>query len=191
MPAHHFFDRYRIGRGAGCGVDDGSHFPEVVWSENAGRHNREHLRVGGVKVVEAVDGSATYAKYFTRPDRATTSVHGPGQYARKPVDGLFISVMTVRDGHPRSGRHVKFEGRDRTTGCLALDQESNRQRPNTDLFACPACHLFPSHQVMITRHFLGKAGAGDGPRNPRMVGRSAHTNPIRELRRLSPKSGHE
>lgn len=69
MAAHPFCDSRRIGRGAGCGVDEGSHFPEVVWSENAQRDHGEPLRAGGMKVVEAVDGSATEAKGSTRTNR--------------------------------------------------------------------------------------------------------------------------
>lgn len=133
---HNFGDRRRIGRTAGSSYHDGRDFAEVIRAEDARSHNREHRRVGGARVVEAVDRPASDAKNLARADVGSSPFHGESQYALKSVDCLLVGVMTVRDRHFRSSRDIELEHRDGPSRRLALEQEANCQPPNPDLFSC-------------------------------------------------------
>ena len=124
MAAHHLGDGRRVGRTAGRCLGNCRDFAEIVGTKDARSDDREHLGVGCVAVVEAVDRSPRYAQHLARTDSDSSPVDRKGQHAMKPVDGLLISVMAVRDGYLRSRRDIKFEHRDRTARLLTLQPES-------------------------------------------------------------------
>src|SRR5215208_5741120 len=144
VASHHFGERRRVGRAVSCGLDNGSHLAEVVKAEDARSDDGEHLRVDLMVVVEAVDDSARNAQHLARTDLGLLSVDRPGQYALKTVDRLLVTVMAVRNGHSGLGWDVEFEDCDRTSRRLALQYESNRQLPDTDLFAWARRHAYSS-----------------------------------------------
>jgi hypothetical protein len=124
VASHHFDERCGVGRAASSGLDHGSHLAEVVRAEDARGDDREHLRVNAMIVVEAVDDSARDAQHLARAYLGLSSVERPAQRALKPVDRLFVTVMTVCDRHSGCGRNVKLEEGDGTSRLLALKQES-------------------------------------------------------------------
>src|SRR5215218_3454221 len=135
MASHHFSERCGVGRAASCGLDDGDHLAEVARAEDAGADDREHLRVDSMIVVEAVDDSPRNAQHLARADVGLSSVERPGQHALKPVDRLLVTVMAVCARHSGSGRDIELEDCYGTSRHLALEQESDRQLPDPDLFA--------------------------------------------------------
>src|SRR5215210_7842117 len=142
MALHHFGERYGVRRAASCGLDDGGHLAEVVRAEDAGADDRKHRRVDLMVVVEAVDDSPRDTEHLARTDLGLFSVERPGQHALKPVDRLLVTVMAVRDGHSGSGWNVELEDCDGTSRRLALEQESDRQLPDPDLFDWARCHAY-------------------------------------------------
>src|SRR5215204_1377010 len=95
-------------------------------------------------VVEAVDDSPRDAQHLARADLGLFSVERPAQHALKPVDRLLITVMAVRDGNSGCGWDVELEDCDRTSRRLSLEQESDRQLPDTDLFGRARRHAYSS-----------------------------------------------
>src|SRR5581483_7487788 len=96
----------------------------------------QRLRAELRMVVEAVDDAARYAEGLAGLNVDLPVRHGPGQDAIESIDRLLVAVVAVRDGDVRAGRNLELEDRDRTTGCRALEDEPNGQRPDRDLFTC-------------------------------------------------------
>jgi hypothetical protein len=93
--AAHYFHAGRSVRGAaGSRLDYGGDFAEVVRTKDAGGHNRQHFRLAGPKIVEAMDSSARDAEHFPWPNVGLSPSYDKGQDAREPVDSLLIVVMT-------------------------------------------------------------------------------------------------
>ena len=101
------------------------------------------------RVVELVDGAAGDAERLAGADVGRVALDRPGQDALEPVDRLLVAVVAVRGRDLRPGRDVELEHRDRPAGLLALDQESDRQRPDLDLFARARRHRLLSRAVMV------------------------------------------
>jgi hypothetical protein len=83
--AHGLGERSEVGRASGGSVDDGGEVAEVLRAEDAGADDRERLRVGVVRVVEAMDDPARdqesvagWAGWYAEPMRlqATRSALG-------------------------------------------------------------------------------------------------------------------
>src|SRR5215204_4041273 len=156
VASHHFADRCGVWRAAGCCLEDLGHIAEVVGAEDAGAYDREHLRVGLMIVVEAVDHSAGDAQHIARADVDLLSVELPAQHAFEPVDRLLITVMAVRARHPGSGCDVELEDCDGTSRGLALQPEPNRHPPDSDLFVRSRQHEYPfCSQVLPRGSFYG------------------------------------
>ena len=58
MPAHDLAQSGEIRRAAGCSVEDGGDFAEVVGAQDSGCHDRERLCIDVDCVVELVDSAA-------------------------------------------------------------------------------------------------------------------------------------
>ena len=67
---------------------------------------------GSVKIVEAVDRSARDAERVAGADFDFASFEREGEDAVDAVEGLLVGVVTVRDGHLRSGGDVELEDGD-------------------------------------------------------------------------------
>lgn len=93
-----------------------------------------------MKVVKAVHCSARDAKRIAWPDFMWAALQRDRQYAREAVDRFLVSVMTVRDRNLRPNRYVELKHGNRPTRCITLDQKTNRQLSDPDLF------LRASHQ---------------------------------------------
>src|SRR5215203_695738 len=154
VASHHFADRCGVWRAAGCRLEDVGHIAEVVGAEDAGGDDREHLRVGLMIVVEAVDHPARDAQHIARADVDPLSVERPAQHAFEPVDRLLITVMAVRARHPGSGRDVELEDRDGTSRRLALEPESDRHPPDPDLFVWHRHHESPFRSQVLPRGYF-------------------------------------
>jgi hypothetical protein len=85
--------------------------------------------------VEAVDHAARNAERLARADVGLLSIQRQSEHPSEPVDRLLVTVMTVRRRYLRSGRNVELENGDGPSRRLAFEQESNRQTPDSDLFA--------------------------------------------------------
>ena len=124
MPPHDFGEGRRVGWGwgytCGCGFGDGGDFAEVVRAEDAGTDDCERSGGGSVKIVEAVDRSARDAESVAGADFDFVSFEREGEDAVDAVDGLLVGVVTVRDGHLRSGGDVELEDGDGASRVLAL-----------------------------------------------------------------------
>src|SRR5215208_619341 len=160
VASHHFADRCGVWRTAGCCLEDLGHIAEVPRTEDAGGDDREHLRVGLMIVVEAVDDPATDAQHLARAYLGLLSVERPAQRAFEPVDRLLITVMAVRARHPGSGCDVELEDCDGTSGRLALEPESDRQAPDPDLFAWSREHENPFPSQLLARGVFCCLAAG-------------------------------
>src|SRR5215212_1867543 len=143
VASHHFGERYGVGRAVSCGLDDGGHLAEVVRAEDARADDREHRRVDLMVVVEAVDGSARDAQPLAPAYIGLFPIDRPGPHALKPVDRLLVTVMAVSDGHSGCGWDVELEDCDGASRHRALEQESDRQLPDPDLFAWAGHHAYP------------------------------------------------
>ena len=66
----------------------------------------------------------------------------PGGDAAEPVNRLLVCVVAVGDREPGARRHVELEHRNRAAGCSTLEQKSDRELSEPDLFACRCrCHF--------------------------------------------------
>src|SRR3954451_12567910 len=138
--AHDLADCHEIGRAAGRGIEDGRNFTKVVGAEDAGRHDRECLRVDVACVVELVDGASGDAERFSFADLACDAVDCPGQGACESVDRLLIAVVAVCGRELRAGGNVELEDCHRPCRLLAFDEERDCHRADSDLLVGAGCH---------------------------------------------------
>ena len=75
------------------------------------------------------------SSHLTWADLVLLPAHGPSQGAGESIDRLFVGVVAVRDRHLRAGRDVELEHRERSSRRFPLDEESNRDLSDADLFA--------------------------------------------------------
>src|SRR5215211_4761809 len=108
----------------------------------ASHHFSERCGVGRAASCGLDDGD--HLAEVARADVGLSSVERPGQHALKPVDRLLVTVMAVCGRHSGSGWDVELEDCDGTSRRLALEQESDHQLPDPDLFASAHHHEYPS-----------------------------------------------
>src|SRR5579859_7623510 len=96
VATHHVCDGCRVRRAAGGCLDHGGDFAEVVRTKDAGSHNRQHLCLGRVKIVEAMNSSARDTKRLAWSDFGLSPIYRKSQHARESVDGFLVGVMTMR-----------------------------------------------------------------------------------------------
>src|SRR4249919_1440683 len=140
VATHHCCDRCDVGRPAPGSVEDSCNLAEEVRAENAGGNDRQRLGVHIAGVVEVVDSAAWDQKRLAGANLGRRSLDRPGQHPVEAVDRLLVAFVAVRDRHPRAGRHIRLEDRDRSSRLLALNEEPDRYLPYLDLCRRACCH---------------------------------------------------
>src|SRR4051812_10743405 len=149
VAAHHRRHGGEVGRAAGRGVEDSRRLAEERRADDARSGDPDGLGIDSTGVVEVMDGAAGDEDRFAGSDVHLLPRDRPGQRALEPVDRLVVAVVAVGGSDLRARGDVELEDSDRPFRLLALDEESDRDRSDPDLFPCGHCHRRLPWQYLV------------------------------------------